>query len=54
MRRAGKLNASYVLILGGDELKKGKAVLRNMGDKSQEEVPIKDLATLLQSKLPRL
>jgi len=54
MRRAGKLNASYVLILGGDELKQGKAVLRNMGDKSQEEVPIKDLATLLQSKLPRL
>lgn len=54
MRRAGKLNASYVLILGGDELKQGKAVLRNMGDKSQEEVPIKNLATLLQSKLPRL
>jgi len=25
-----------------------------MGDKSQEEVPLKDLATLLQSKLPRL
>jgi histidyl-tRNA synthetase len=54
MRRAGKLNASYVLILGGDELKQGKAVLRNMGDKSQEEVSIKDLATLLQSKLPHL
>jgi histidyl-tRNA synthetase len=54
MRRAGKLNASYVLILGGDELNQGKAVLRNMGDKSQEEVPLKDLATLLQSKLPRL
>ena len=54
MRRAGKLNASYVLILGGDELKQGKAVLRHMGDKSQEEVPIKDLAALLQSKLPRL
>jgi histidyl-tRNA synthetase len=54
MRRAGKLNASYVLILGGDELKQGKAVLRHMGDKSQEEVPIKDLASLLQSKLPRL
>jgi histidyl-tRNA synthetase len=54
MRRAGKLNASYVLILGGDELKQGKAVLRNMGDKSQEEVPIKDLASLLHSKLPHL
>jgi len=54
MRRAGKLNASYVLILGGDELKQGKAVLRHMGDKSQEEVHIKDLAALLQSKLPRL
>ena len=54
MRRAGKLNASYVLILGGDELKQGKAVLRHMGDKSQEEIPIKDLAALLQSKLPRL
>ena len=40
MRRADKLKARYVLILGEEELKKGRAVLRNMETKSQEEIPI--------------
>ena len=39
MRRADKLKARFALILGGDELKKGTVILRNMGDKSQEEIP---------------
>jgi hypothetical protein len=50
---SGKLNASYVLILGGDELKKARLSSEIWG-----QVPrrgsIKDLASLLQSKLPRL
>jgi histidyl-tRNA synthetase len=51
MRRADKMKASYVLILGGDEMKRGKAVLRNMADKSQEEIPMDDLAATLKTKL---
>jgi histidyl-tRNA synthetase len=51
MRRADKLKAPYVIILGGDELKRGKAVLRNMKDKSQEEISIDNLLETLKSKI---
>jgi len=53
MRRADKLKAKYVLILGEEELKRGRAVLRNMEDKSQEEIPIQDLVNTLKSKILR-
>jgi histidyl-tRNA synthetase len=48
MRRADKLRARYVLIMGEEELKKGRAVLRNMETKSQEEIPIADLLNVLK------
>ena len=51
MRRADKLKARFTLILGGDELKKGTVVLRNMGDKSQEEIPIEGLIQALKEKI---
>ncbi|MEW6376759.1 MAG: histidine--tRNA ligase [Thermodesulfobacteriota bacterium] len=51
MRRADKLKARYVLILGEEELKKGRAVLRNMEDKSQEEIPMSDLLETFKSKI---
>ena len=51
MRRADKLKARYVLILGEDELKRGKAVLRNMETKSQEEISIDKLLEILKSKI---
>jgi histidyl-tRNA synthetase len=51
MRRADKLKVQYVLILGEEEMKRGKAVLRNMTDKSQEEIPINNLSATLKSKL---
>jgi histidyl-tRNA synthetase len=51
MRRADKLKARFALILGGDELKKGTVILRNMGDKSQEEVPIEGLIQALKEKI---
>ncbi|NWG02085.1 MAG: histidine--tRNA ligase [Syntrophaceae bacterium] len=50
MRRADKLKAQYVLILGENELKRGKAVLRNMGNKVQEEIPILDLVNIIKEK----
>jgi histidyl-tRNA synthetase len=40
MRRADKFGARYVLILGEDELRAGKAILRDMADGRQEEVPL--------------
>jgi len=51
MRRADKLKARYVLILGEDELKRGKAALRNMETKSQEEISIDKLLETLKSKI---
>ncbi len=51
MRRADKLKARYVLILGEEELKKGRAVLRNMADQSQEEIPLDNLPETLKRKI---
>jgi histidyl-tRNA synthetase len=53
MRKADKLKARYVLIMGEEELKKGRAVLRNMEDKSQEEIPIEGLLNALKEKVRR-
>jgi histidyl-tRNA synthetase len=51
MRRADKLKARYTLILGEEELKRGKAVLRNMTNKSQEEIPLQGLIDTLRKKI---
>jgi len=51
MRRADKLKARYVLILGEEELKKGRAVLRNMKTKSQDEIPMQGIVVTLKSKV---
>lgn len=51
MRRAGKLNARYALIVGDDELAAGQAPLRNMDDASQETVALQELAAVLNSRL---
>jgi histidyl-tRNA synthetase len=51
MRRADKLKAARVLIIGDDELEKGTAVLRDMRNKSQEEISLTKLeAELLARK----
>lgn len=43
MRRADKLAAHTVVIIGENELKKGVATVRNMHTKGQEDVPVADL-----------
>ncbi|NJC89310.1 MAG: histidine--tRNA ligase [Desulfuromonas sp.] len=43
LRRADKLGARRVLILGGDELARGIAQLRDMAAGTQEEVPLTEL-----------
>ncbi len=49
MRRADRIGAAQVVILGDDELKAEKAQLRNMTDKSQREVGLDEVVhTLLK------
>jgi len=43
MKRADRLGAAYVLIVGDRELDDGKAVLRNMATKEQRRIPVSDL-----------
>ncbi|MGD9159222.1 MAG: histidine--tRNA ligase [Desulfobacteraceae bacterium] len=43
MKKADRLNAKSVLIVGEDELKKRQVVLRNMETKEQQEVPVDGL-----------
>ena len=40
MKRADKLGAAYVLIVGDNELKEGAVILRNMQSKDQVSIPI--------------
>jgi histidyl-tRNA synthetase len=40
MRRADKFDARYVLIIGEDEQRTGQAILRDMHEGKQEEIPI--------------
>ena len=47
MRRANKLGARYVVMIGDDELKRGKVTLRDMETKEQTEVEINDLPSML-------
>ncbi|MBI5585226.1 MAG: histidine--tRNA ligase, partial [Deltaproteobacteria bacterium] len=49
-RRADKLQVPYVVILGSTELEKGRAVVRLMADKTQEEVPLPDLVDFFISR----
>jgi histidyl-tRNA synthetase len=51
LRRADKLRARYVLILGEDELARQMAPLRNMDASTQEEVALSALSTLLPERL---
>jgi len=51
MRRADKLAASYVLIVGDQELEKEAAVLRDMKTKAQERVPMHDLVSSVVNRI---
>lgn len=46
MRRADKLGIRYVVIIGEDEIKRGKAILREMIKKTQSEV---EMASIVES-----
>lgn len=48
MRQAGKLYAGIVVILGDQELKNNKALLKNMNTSEQQEVNLDDLVDVLK------
>ena len=50
MRRADKLNARAVLIVGDDELGKGAATLRDMASKRQEEIKLNEVEAVLTAR----
>ncbi len=51
MKRADRLAAGYVLIVGDDELKKGEAILRNMKTKDQVSVPLEGLVEAIKKRI---
>jgi histidyl-tRNA synthetase len=51
MKRADRLEAGHVLIVGDDELEKGEAILRNMETKDQVSVPIDGLVQNIKRKI---
>jgi histidyl-tRNA synthetase len=51
MKRADRLEARNVLIVGDEELEKGEAILRNMQTKAQIAIPISGLVQTVKDKL---
>ncbi|MBI3804734.1 MAG: histidine--tRNA ligase [Nitrospirae bacterium] len=51
MKRADRAGAAYVLIVGEDEMARGKAILRDMSTKVQEEIPLSTLTETIVTKL---
>ncbi|MDH3799820.1 MAG: histidine--tRNA ligase, partial [Desulfobacterales bacterium] len=51
MKRADRLEAGHVLIVGDDELEKGKAILRDMETKDQVSVPFDGLVEAIKEKI---
>jgi len=51
MKRANRLGATYVLILGDNELEAGKAQLRDMQTKEQTSIPLDNIVDNIKSHL---
>ncbi|MGE5496983.1 MAG: histidine--tRNA ligase [Syntrophothermus sp.] len=43
MREANRLNARFVIILGGEEYSRGELIVKNMSDGSQDVIPVGNL-----------
>jgi histidyl-tRNA synthetase len=50
MRRADKFKAASVLIVGDDELANGRAVLRDMATKQQQEIGLERIEAELMAR----
>jgi histidyl-tRNA synthetase len=53
MKKADRLNAKWVLIVGDDELASGKAVIRDMDTKDQEEVDLGNIENAVKRIMAR-
>jgi histidyl-tRNA synthetase len=51
MRKADKLKSGYVLILGEDELRRHKIILRDMAGKNQEEIDLDQVEETLDIRI---
>ncbi len=51
MKRADRLGAANVLIVGDNELKEGTAILRNMETKEQVQIPIDKIVENIKDKV---
>ena len=51
MKRADRLKASHVLIVGDNELEEGAVILRNMTTKKQISIPIENIVEKVKAKL---
>ena len=51
MKRADRLGASYVLIVGDKELAEGAAILRNMGNKEQISIPLDNIIQTIKNTI---
>ena len=51
MKKANRLGAKNVLIVGDDELASGKAVFRNMATKEQQEMNIENIIDNIKKAL---
>lgn len=51
MKRAHRLGAKHVLIVGDNEIKEGKVILRDMKTKDQVSIPIEDVVENIKLKL---
>ena len=49
MREANKLNAKYVLFIGGDEYKQGLLKLKNMSDSLEKILPLEKIHELIST-----
>lgn len=50
LRQANRKGARYVVILGGEELRRGKVVVRDMRRSEQEEVPLEEVLGFMSNK----
>jgi histidyl-tRNA synthetase len=50
MRQAHSSGSTYAVILGQEELKNGKAILRDMGSGEQQTIPVPELASVFKPR----
>ena len=51
MRRADKFSVPYVAILGEEEIKRGRVILRDMREKTQKELPFSSFIEAIKGEL---